>query len=691
MKIEKVHIKNFRILKDIEVDFEDALSVVIGKNNAGKTSSLAILEKFLASSRPGFSFDDFSISEQQAICALEDTEKPVAEYTEASLSLKLYISYTDNDDISKASEFLLDLDVGKKYFVLLMEYVLTFEKYQKLVADFKEYKKTVTGRNFHDFISHSVSRYFSVRPRALEYGNEKNCKDISLETIAQVISIETISARRDVDNEQGKSKSLSALANKYYKCIDSKAVYPGLEQQLLETDKKLTNEYKTIFADVVGEIKEMSYGPSEAEIAIISSLVDRFDMQNNTIVKYLHDETFLPEDYNGLGYLNLFAIMFDIRIKLDRLSKKNNSDERPSPINLLFIEEPEAHTHPQMQYVFIMNIKSVLRKQIEETPGFSLQTAISTHSTHIVSQCDFQDIKYFYRVVGETNSVKSRSLKRLESAMVTTTITATDDNGKEEQEKQKAEEEAAFRFVKQYVTLHRAEMFFADKAILIEGDTERMLISAMMKKYDESKKTDTNYMPLLSQNISVIEVGAYAKVFSTFLGFIGVKTVIFTDLDCAKKNANNRLASCCFTDATATTNATIKHFLGTDSISDIVVKTPDERTFEYDAATKAWVPSNCGHLRLCFQSKDNEYQPSSFEDAFLCRNMKFVVDNKAAFQGLQNADELIESATDYYCLADRCIKSKTTFALDILMNGGADNEKWTIPNYIEEGLRWLSM
>ncbi len=691
MKIEKVHIKNFRILKDIEVDFEDALSVIIGKNNAGKTSSLAILEKFLASSKPEFSFDDFSISEQQAICALEDTEKPVEEYAEASLSLKLYISYTDDDDISKASEFLLDLDVDKKYFVLLMEYVLTFEKYQKMVADFIEYKKTVTGRNFHDFISHSISRYFSVRSRALEYGNEENYKDISLETVAQVISIETISARRDVDNEQGKSKSLSSLANKYYKRIGSKAVYPGLEQQLLETDKKLTDEYKTIFADVVDEIKGMSYSPSEAEIAIISSLVDRFDMQNNTTVKYLHDETFLPEDYNGLGYLNLFAIMFDIRIKLDRLAKKNSPDERPTPINLLFIEEPEAHTHPQMQYVFIMNIKSVLRKQIKETPGFSLQTVISTHSTHIVSQCDFQDIKYFYRVVGETNSVKSRSLKRLESAMVTTTITATDDNSKEKQRKQKAEEEAAFRFVKQYVTLHRAEMFFADKAILIEGDTERMLISAMMRKYDESKGSDTNYVPLLSQNISVIEVGAYAKVFSAFLGFIGVKTVIFTDLDCAKKNANNRLTSCCFTDATTTTNATIKHFIGIDSISDIAAKTLDERTFEYDAETKAWVPSNNGHLRLCFQSKDNEYQPSSFEDAFLCRNMKFAVDNKAAFQGLQNADELIESATGYYCLADRCIKSKTTFALDILMNGGMGNERWTTPKYIEEGLEWLSM
>jgi Predicted ATP-dependent endonuclease of the OLD family len=691
MKIERAYIKNFRILKEIEVDFEDALSVVIGKNNAGKTSFLAILEKFLASSKPEFAFDDFSITEQQAICALEDTEKNVEEYAEALLSLKLYISYTDDDDISKASEFLLDLDVDKKYFVLLEEFVLTFEKYQKLVSDYKMYKESVSGRDFRDYVSRNINRYFSVRIRALEYDNEANAKDISLETVNQVISMQTIGARRDVDNEQGKGKSLSVLANRYYRNIGSDTAFPSLQQQLIETDKKLTEEYKTIFADVVKEIKEMSYSPTEAEISIISSLIDRPIFQDNTIVKYLHDDTLLPEDYNGLGYLNLFAIMFDIRIKLDRLAKKNSPDERPTPINLLFIEEPEAHTHPQMQYVFIMNIKQILKKQRDKTAGFNLQTIISTHSSHIVSQCDFQDIKYFYRVIGETNSVKSRSLKRLHSAMVTTKVTATEDEEKAKQEKQKVEEEAAFRFVKQYVTLQRAEMFFADKAILIEGDTERMLISAMMKKYDDSKKADSAYVPLLSQNISVIEVGAYAKVFSIFLGFIGIKNVIFTDLDCAKKNENNRSEGCGFTDATLTTNASIHHFLGTDVISEVVAKTSDERTFEYNAETKLWRQDNDGHLRICYQRKENDYQASSFEDAFLSQNLKFVVLNKDTFQGLKCISELVETATDFYDLADKCIKSKTTFALDILMNGDSNNEQWVTPKYIEEGLEWLSM
>jgi len=345
----------------------------------------------------------------------------------------------------------------------------------------------------------------------------------------------------------------------------------------------------------------------------------------------------------------------------------------------------------EMQYVFIANIKHILKKQRRETAGFNLQTVVSTHSAHIVSQCDFQDIKYFYRVADEVNSVKSKSLKHLCSLMVTTAVTATDDNERKQQERERSEQEAAFRFVKQYVTLHRAEMFFADKAILIEGDTERILISAMMKKYDDSKKTDADYTPLMSQNVSVIEVGAYAKVFSTFLGFVGIKTVIFTDLDCAKTNANNRSTACSFVEASLSTNASIQYFLGTNSIAKIVGKSADERTLEYDAASKLWCKSKKGHLRVCYQREENNYQPSSFEDAFLCKNMRFIIQNKGKFQGLKCTDELVETATDFYGLADMCIKSKTTFALDILMNGGSENELWSTPKYIEEGLEWLSM
>lgn len=47
MIIEKVQIQNFRLLKDFELDLKEGLSLVVGKNNCGKTSILTVMEKLL--------------------------------------------------------------------------------------------------------------------------------------------------------------------------------------------------------------------------------------------------------------------------------------------------------------------------------------------------------------------------------------------------------------------------------------------------------------------------------------------------------------------------------------------------------------------------------------------------------------------------------------------------------------------
>lgn len=47
MNIFKIHIHNFRLLREFSMDLEEDLSLVIGKNNTGKTSILSVLDKFL--------------------------------------------------------------------------------------------------------------------------------------------------------------------------------------------------------------------------------------------------------------------------------------------------------------------------------------------------------------------------------------------------------------------------------------------------------------------------------------------------------------------------------------------------------------------------------------------------------------------------------------------------------------------
>lgn len=107
---------------------------------------------------------------------------------------------------------------------------------------------------------------------------------------------------------------------------------------------------------------------NETIIKVVSSLQHRELLKGNTTVVYQQADKELPENYNGLGYMNLISMIFDIDLIIKKMQR--NKERKPADINLLFIEEPEAHTHPQMQYVFIKNIKNLLEKVFRIRMGF---------------------------------------------------------------------------------------------------------------------------------------------------------------------------------------------------------------------------------------------------------------------------------------------------------------------------------
>ena len=47
MYLKKMSVKNFRLLKNFELEFKDELSLIVGKNNCGKTSALIIVNDTL--------------------------------------------------------------------------------------------------------------------------------------------------------------------------------------------------------------------------------------------------------------------------------------------------------------------------------------------------------------------------------------------------------------------------------------------------------------------------------------------------------------------------------------------------------------------------------------------------------------------------------------------------------------------
>lgn len=676
MEIKKIYIQHYRLLNDFSLELKNDLSLIVGKNNCGKTSVLSVLEKiFNKNSNRNLVWEDINLNHRREIF---ENIKRVSDIPDSELSsilginLQIWIQYSESDSYQNIQRFMMDLNPENNFIILEFSYIIPTQKLREissLTCDFAD-----DFSKFESFMKKNMNKFFEIQiysrgynPITQEMTEEKS--DLhEMKDVHKIIKVRGISASREVSNKEN-NHSLSKTSNQFYKLnngedIDSNA-NNLLQSVILKADETLTKAYsgddsnEGIFTPVFERVKRFGGHDSEAELAIYSSLSEKDILSNNTTLYYRHDDSLLPETYNGLGYLNLYGIIFEIETLMADI--KND----PADINLIYIEEPESHTHPQLQYIFIKNIKDLLKEHNDELKKSwdigCIQTLITTHSSHIVSDCNFDDLIYFKRDAGTVISKAFNSLKE-----------------------EYGEDQLGFKFVKQYLTLNSSELFFADKVICIEGDTERILLPRMMQKVDISNSLNQNsmIMPLLSQNISIIETGAHSQVFRKLFDFLGIKVLIITDIDPANKNENNRLTSCSAEDATSTTNTSIKSFF--DISGDEIFSMVAQKSFAEKITSD-------NRIRIAYQIPEDEssYQPASFEDAFISLNKQFIINQKEGlikFEALKNFDD--SEIEDFYKFARDKVNKKSAFASSLLYFEREENT-WKVPNYISEGLLWL--
>ena len=676
MEIKKIYIQHYRLLNDFSLELKNDLSLIVGKNNCGKTSVLSVLEKiFNKNSNRNLVWEDINLNHRREIF---ESIKRVSDIPDSELSsilginLQIWIQYSESDSYQNIQGFMMDLNPENNFIILEFSYIIPTKKLREissLTCDFAD-----DFSKFESFMKKNLNKFFEIQiysrgynPITQEMTEEKS--DLhEMKDVHKIIKVRGISASREVSNKEN-NHSLSKTSNRFYKLnngeeINSKA-NNLLQSAILKADETLTRAYsgddsvEGIFTSVFERVKRFGGNDSESELAIHSSLSEKDILSNNTTLYYKHDDSLLPETYNGLGYLNLYGIIFEIETLMADIKNE------PADINLIYIEEPESHTHPQLQYIFIKNIKDLLKEhndELKESGDFScIQTLITTHSSHIVSDCNFDDLIYFKRDNGTAVSKAFNSLKE-----------------------EYGDEQLGYKFVKQYLTLNSSELFFADKVICVEGDTERILIPTMMQKVDTTNPINqaSNTMPLLSQNISIIKTGAHSQVFRKLFDFLGIKVLIITDIDPANKNEKNRLTSCSAVDATSTTNTSIKSFFnisGDEVFSIVAQKSAAEKITSDD------------RIRIAYQIPEDEngYQPASFEDAFISLNKQFIINQKAGlihFEALKDFDD--SEIEDFYKFARDKVNKKSAFASSLLYFEGEENT-WKVPNYISEGLLWL--
>lgn len=719
MKIQSVHIRNFRKLKNCHIDFGDRETIFVGANNSGKTSAISAIVWFLRNTEK-FTLKEFTATNWALINALGE------KWLEKDSVDEVLLSTHEWDDMVPSMDVWIQVEDGEQYRVShLIPSLSTWEgrmvgvrgqyvpkDVTKLYTEYKEaktkakslesteeYKKASSPDlypiNLCDFLGKgsNLREYFDVKYYIIDPALEPDEEDIVQPTpdneldnnpLEKLIRVDTILASRDFSDPEGQTDSdidtLSRQFQLYYKSrnieheeltSEDLALIGGIAKANETYDEKL----KRTFENPVDELKNINYPGFQNPMIKISSRIQIEEaIKHDSAVQFaIHgmEDLTLPEKYNGLGYRNLISIYLKLIDFRDRWLRALNDGDNIEPIHIVFVEEPEAHLHAQAQQVFVDKAFEALcnNELIKANSWLRTQLVLSTHSNHVVNKLDLNCMRYFRRVLDD-NKLPISKVVNLSSTF------GTDNETKQ--------------FVTRYIRLTHCDIFFSDAIILVEGPAEKILVPSFLTKAN-----------LTSYYISIIEInGRHAHSFRRLIEKIGIATLIVTDIDATEtkvgEDGRKRHKSVITAKGKGhkTGNLSIKSWLsGKEQIDSL---------FALDNKDKI-----IGNVKIAFQTpvkvkwerdKDavTEICPYTFEDALIFTNLELFRQEGLKKMGaittianlLKNsssADELQEKIFDKLECSGGFQKAE--FAISLLYKDNfMDLEA---PEYIREGLEWM--
>ena len=722
MKIQSVHIRNYRKLKNCHIDFGEKETVFVGANNSGKTSAISAIVWFLKNT-DRFTLKEFTATNWASINKIGDKWLEHDSVDEALLSSHQW------DNIVPSMDVWINVEDGEQYRVNHLipslsswdgkkvgvrgQYepkdvtkLYTVYKEAKMKAktleDTKEWEKAgspeLYPKNLCDFLGKgsNLREYFDVKyyiiDPALDPDNEDEVQitpdnEIGNNPLDGLIKVDTILASRDFSDPEGQTDSdidtLSKQFQQYYKSSDQEdeeLTCEGLKLlgDIVTANKTYDEKLKKTFEVPVGELRNINYpGFQNPEIKIRSKIQIEEAIKHDSAVQFSiqgMEELVLPEKYNGLGYRNLISIYLKLIDFREKWLKALTDGENIEPIHLVFVEEPEAHLHAQAQQVFVKKAFEALcnNELIKKHPWLKTQLVLSTHSNHVVNELDLNCMRYFKRVIdGNDNKIPISKVVNLSSTF-----------GKNEEETK--------QFVTRYIRLTHCDIFFSDAVVLVEGPAEKILVPSFLVKAG-----------LDSYYISVIEVnGRHAHSFRKLIEKIGIATLIVTDIDATEtkvgEDGKERHPSVLTAKGKGykTGNPSIKSWLsGKEQIDDLLLLDGKEKLVN--------------NVRIAFQTPVNvkwdknkddltEVCPYTFEDALIFTNLELFrqegLKKMGAITTIANLLRHSDSANElqnkiFEKLESKSGFQKADFAISLLYKD--DFADLIAPVYIQEGLEWM--
>jgi len=421
--ITTVRVQNFRSLANIEVDLSD-LTVLIGANNAGKTSFLDALFAAVGAGRKSLGPDDVRLAPGEAtapksrVVLIDVMLRPIGEdgkiadkYPEGSFWTGLWgTPGIANDD---AFNEFTPIRTILKWNDMKGEYVIE----RKFLKEWKGFGDWATATTHDRALSAA-----QMEPLALHYVDAKRDLDDDLRrpgSFWRRLTEDLGLSDADIASLEG---SLSAINQEI---VDKSEILKHLKENLAGLQTVVSADSGGVdIAPVARKLRDLSKG---------------VDVSFNTT-----GAQSFPLARHGMGTRSLASLLVFRAYTSWRNKHATKGGDRVHSV--LGLEEPESHLHPQAQRSLFAHIKAI--------PG---QRLVSTHSPYFAGQAQLEELRLFIKRHGDTIVTKLD-------------LTALKDPND-------------LRKLQETVIDTRGDLLFSRAIVLFEGQTEEQALQIWAHKY----------------------------------------------------------------------------------------------------------------------------------------------------------------------------------------------------------------
>ena len=528
MRLHRLKIQGFRRLKEIELFFGDA-TFLIGQNNCGKSTILKAIETLLSAKKTLASGDYHSIIDEETKETKPDTTivQLEGEFRNLPLEAREWRGF-------KGRIFKYDTETESG---LSVTYRKTYELGKDVVIEFKSKNRAIKEvfkdcKTPNDFIKAGLDRDI-IEPFFPELDKNIGKSKGALESLEQLDEIFDLT-EEDVwfQNPGGIPGNVLIMLPRYLLIpVDSnlseiQGNNSGVLGKTLNELFDMVRESSTNFKEAQKYLDELSkeldpkdsdseFGKMMADLnTILASIFPNSELHATTNLSdpsKVLKPTFEIEmssniktnvENQGTGMVRA-AVFGMLRFRQKWLSQKE--DEHARSLIICF-EEPEIYLHP--------SAANQMRDAIYELSNSTSQIIASTHSPFIID-ISRKPRQILNRLTENGNAVDNLSFS------VTDSFNKLQGDDKS--------------YVKMLLKIddYIARAFFANNVIIVEGDTEDILLRESISKLPKK-----NYLSIIS-NFEVIKARGKAAIIGLvkYLTAMGIKPIVVHDRDSQTPNA----------------------------------------------------------------------------------------------------------------------------------------------------------